>query len=323
MVLSARRNGAAGLQSRGRDQMTKCPFCAGQALSQEEQVRENMLGLGTTFAYRRCAACGSLWLPNPPDMAPYYPPDYYSMQNGGAGGRARFAKGRTAVLMRLPKSIAWRLPKKGVSGYVRWLAGEGIRANSRIADVGSGEGKLLRSLARDGFTDVWGFDPFIKGDLDEGPIHLRQASLDGMFDLIMFNHSLEHTADPLQELDTAFSHLNPAGRVLIRVPIAGSWADRTYGPHWVSLDAPRHLSIPSESGMRKLIERARAELCFMHYESYPFQFSGSERYRRGLPLDAPLPVDDQLSAEWVRRTEELDAAGDGDSAGFVLRAARD
>jgi SAM-dependent methyltransferase len=245
------------------------------------------------------------------------------MQNAGAGGRARFATGRTAVLMRLPKSIAWRLPKKGVSDYVRWLAGEGIRANSRIADVGSGEGKLLRSLARDGFTDVWGFDPFIKGDLDEGSIHLRQASLDGMFDLIMFNHSLEHTADPLQELDTAVSHLNPGGRVLIRIPIAGSWADRTYGPHWVSLDAPRHLSIPSESGMRKLIERADAELCFMHYESYPFQFSGSERYRRGLSLDAPLPVDDQLSAEWVRRTEELDAAGDGDSAGFVLRATRD
>src|ERR1019366_4563243 len=127
-------------------------------------------------------------------------------------------------------SIASRVAgRRGFPRYLLWFQGLGISLTSRICDIGSGEGELVMQLARHGFKDVWGYDPFIEGDRDDGAAHLRRSGIDGLegqFDVIMFNHSLEHVADPVASLAQATERLTQSGQVLVRAPVAGSYADR-------------------------------------------------------------------------------------------------
>jgi SAM-dependent methyltransferase len=289
-----------------------------------------MIGLRETFEYRRCSTCASLWLPAPPDdLGRYYADDYYSMALPSLS-RGRAAPARMRLLLRMPRTLAWWLPgRRGVPQFTAWLAGRGVNLTDRIGDVGSGEGTLLASMARNGFTDLWGFDPYIRGDREHGPIRLRKGDVEDItpgFQLLMFNHSLEHMADPLRAIRTALSKLSPGGRLVVRIPIADSYADRHYGADWVALDPPRHLSIPSEQGMRAVIARAGARLLDVFHDSYALQFWGSEQYRADIPLHDERSVarDSQRFASrdqvrgWEREARRLNRQHRGDSAGFLI-----
>jgi len=294
-------------------------------------VREMMFGTGQRFALERCGDCGSLWLAEPPaDLSPYYGEGYYSMREHNWAA-ARFGRVRSRCLLGLGHDVARRLAGawEGVPRFIWWLAGLGMSPQSRIADVGSGEGDLLFEMAAHGFGDLWGFDPFISADQDKGPVHLRRAGLDaasGRFDVIMYNHALEHVGDPLAALAVACERLAPSGRILVRVPIAGSVADLRYGEHWVSIDAPRHQHVPTEPGLRRLAERAGLRVQRAFYDSTGFQFWGSEQYRRGIALQSDDSVarkppgvfsSDQL-AQWERDAVRLNREHRGDTAGFIL-----
>ena len=103
-----------------------------------------------------------------------------------------------------------------------------ISSDDRILDVGCGTGGLLDRLTRIGFNNLVGADPFIEADgrSAEG-VPLMKADLrdvDGKFDLIMFNHSLEHVPDPVETLKVAYGKLAAGGMCLARVPTTSSEA---------------------------------------------------------------------------------------------------
>jgi hypothetical protein len=185
-------------------------------------------------------------------------------------------------------------------------------------------------MAAHGFRDLWGFDPYVTQDWDHGAVHVRRAGVNEMpqraFRVVMFNHALEHMATPGEVLLRARERLEPGGAILVRVPIASSLADRLYGTDWVALDAPRHLHIPSIDGMRFAAARASLRVRRIFYESYGFQFWGSEQYRRGIPLRGERSVASGSSDTFTpadvetfeRLALELDRRGQGDGAGFVL-----
>jgi SAM-dependent methyltransferase len=302
-------------------------------VSERLTVREMMFGTGEPFSVQRCGGCGSLWLADgPDDLSPYYGEGYYSMREH-AWPAARLGRVRSQVLLRLGHDVVRRMADgwEGIPRFIWWLAGLGLGPRSRIADVGSGEGDLLFEMAAHGFADLWGFDPFIAGDLDRGPVHLRRLGLDGgsgAFDMIMYNHALEHLDDPLAALVVARERLAPDGRILVRVPIAGSAADRRYREHWVSIDAPRHQYVPTELGLRRLAERAGLRVQHAFYDSTGFQFWGSEQYSRGIALQSRDSVAttppgvfsfDEL-ARWESEALALNRERQGDTAGFILAA---
>jgi 2-polyprenyl-3-methyl-5-hydroxy-6-metoxy-1,4-benzoquinol methylase len=302
-----------------------CLYCGGSA-REEFAAREMMVGLRHSFVYRRCTDCGSLWLADPPeDMAPYYGEGYYSLTEA-VGASPRRARRRVQLLLRLPERAARRLAgQRGFPVYLSWFAGLGISPQSRIADVGSGRGALATLLASHGFTEVWGFDPFIESERDTGAVHLRRAVIEeaqGAFDLIMFNHSLEHVAGPVASLTAARERLAANGHVLVRVPVAGSYADRHYGADWVALDPPRHLGIPSRAGMLRAAGAAGLEIVRVFFDSEPLQFWASEQYQRDIPLCADASgCEPAMARPLLRRARRLNARGDGDAAGYVLRRA--
>lgn len=311
-----------------------CVFCDSGSVPTGFVAREMMFGLRDAFEYYECAQCGSLQIKELPEqLSKYYPADYYSLARKSSWWLLRWAK-------RIRFRLSWRNTSfsartlarlTGRERIVDWLEPTKVRLDDPILDVGSGSGALLDDLQNLGFRDLLGVDPHIRNERSEPGLRVRRCELldvVGRFALVIFNHSLEHVRDPALSLRTARRLLLPDGEVLIRIPIAQSLAWRTYGTDWVQLDAPRHLSIPSEMGIRRLAERTGFTVSRVTYDASAFQFAGSERYRSGVPLLTGVGVRwrsrrfsraDRRLRQYELEASELNAVGDGDQACIVIR----
>lgn len=311
-----------------------CLAC-GSAGGTLHRVAESMFGTGEEFTYRECPECGSLSLQDvPADLAPYYPPGYYSFEAAPAppAGVVRAVKrvrARAAVRTGWGR---WFLDNRPPD-WVTWLAGTTLGPRSHICDVGSGGGAALAHLAGEGFRHLLGIDPFIEAEIDGGGFTVARrslADLDEVFDLVMFHHSFEHVRDPAATLGDAARVLRPGGYLLLRLPLAQRWAWRRHGVHWAQLDPPRHIVLFSPNGLVGLVQRHGFELVRCTYDSTGFQIWGSEQVARGVALRHPtsVAVDPAASAyspadldELEHRAATLNLLGDGDQAALLFRRA--
>jgi SAM-dependent methyltransferase len=292
-----------------------------------------MLGLRHSFTYVTCADCGCVQLFQVPhSLSPYYPSAYYSMRPRSALRKALFrvwareSFGYSSLFGQLLVSLMGR--HQGVEVVNRL----NVSLKARILDVGCGSGDLLFLLSSLGFEDLTGVDPFLAESLvsERGLKVIRGelSSVQGPFDLIMFNHSLEHVTDPLSVLSETLKLLAPGGSLVIRIPIVGTYAWRKYGVNWVGLDPPRHIFVPTERSLRLLAERFSLNLVEIKYESDEFMFWGSEQYQRDIPLNDPRSYATRrlwrlfpnlTMRNYKREAFELNRKGDSDAACFVFR----
>lgn len=312
--------------------MTRCPGCGAEA-GHDVPATERMFGLGGSFTYRACDGCGTLRLMNPPsDFAPYYPPGYYAHDAvvPSPGFVSRWLRRRRAASAFGAFDPVGRIVRlvRPDPDYFGWLRRAGATPDSSILEIGAGSGFRLVAMAADGFTRVLGADPYVRSDLDL-PFGVRVvkrhlAELSGSFDVILLLHVLEHLPDPAASLRDLYRLTSPGGAVVVRTPVAGCFAWRTYGAEWVQLDAPRHLVIFSPGGLMAAARSAGFAAVELAHDSEAFQFWGSESYRRGTVLREADPVREFGAAAveaWTRRAAELNAAADGDQVCAVLRKA--
>jgi SAM-dependent methyltransferase len=298
-----------------------------------------MFGSGEAFSYVECDVCGTLQIePIPADLAPYYPSGYYSLQPLKLTAAPKLkAWGRRsrldAYLAGLDLEALWR-PLFGARDFFPWLKALGARRDWRVLDLGAGNGGFLRDLWEHGFTRLEGLDPYLAADIDyPGAFKVRKAGLEaaqGPYDLISLHHVLEHLPDPQAVLRQARALLAPAGRLLIRIPLADSEAREHYGVHWVNWDAPRHLHLLTRRAIQTMAAKAGLKVVRLSFDSSDFQFWGSEQYSRGIALNSPLSFNVNRKASgyrrldlwrWRRRAAALNRAGRGDSGVFVLAPA--
>lgn len=285
------------------------------------------------FNYLLCAHCGCLQIETiPSDLNQHYPGSYYSAKepvrqplvNMLQRTRARQALGHRSVMGRLLVTCF------GVPDFVTWLQNAGVDTEARVLDVGAGNGERLTQLESVGLRHLIGIDPILDAPITRGNVDLRPGTLEDVteqFDLITFHHSFEHIVDQSATLARAASMLRPSGCILIRIPVFGKYAWRTYGEHWVQLDAPRHLYLHSEASMELLAGQAGLRIDRIDFDSNALQFWGSERYASGLPLTPDGPgrrftsVTSRLGTQRTlrERARRLNAARDGDQAAFYLR----
>jgi SAM-dependent methyltransferase len=326
----------------GVDRRTYCLFCHGQA-KPSMMVREMMYGTRELFQYNECESCGSLQISDiPENLAQHYQhseyaswrklPAYVEAPMGMLDAWLR--RQRTDSLLTGRNYLGSLLYKKfGLPEFpeqIRWkiFKRSDIGVESRIFDFGCGTGELLKYMRRAGFNNLRGYDKFSGCALQADGIHLSEnlpSAAERNFDLVMSHHSFEHLAYPEDGLKELMSFMKWNGKLLIRTPIAQSFAHKKYRQHWAQIDAPRHLTIPSIAGMTALAATCGLKLESVLFDSTDFQFSGSERYQRDIPMFGVDSADGQGAlfssqdiAEFKKRAEELNRAGTGDQACFFL-----
>ncbi|WP_447984343.1 class I SAM-dependent methyltransferase [Nitrospira sp. Nam74] len=253
-----------------------------------EQLTRSDINLGKTdevFTIVRCDGCGLLYLnprPTADEIHTYYPPQYYPL--GGTVQRKAIDRIIKRFSRALKKAIREEFYGYPVSSHAPFrslvrrillypeylhlkFAGREstpYRGEGRILDVGCGAGKLLSDLREHGWQ-VYGvdFSPVAANyarsqhGLDVRLGDLFQAGYeDGFFDVVMFNHSLEHIYNPLEMLKEAHRIMKPGGLLFISIPNAGGLEARLFGKWWVHWDTPRHLYHFNKTTMSRLVTDA-------------------------------------------------------------------
>ena len=344
MILGAERTGqghfadgwGTDLGESGKPMMMNCRICGADFAVTPLDVPEMMFGSKEIFTYTLCADCGSLQIAEiPQDIGRYYSgAAYYSYRPAYASGIGhRLRQMRNAAYFSGANPIGRLMVKLAPALWTQVLASAGLRPEHRILDVGCGSGTLLEKLARIGFTRLAGVDPFVPDDMrTPAGVQIRKAAfldVTDPWDVIMFNHSLEHVFDPVVELRHAARLLSPGGLCLVRIPTPSSAVWDLYGTDWVQLDAPRHIALPSRTGMARLADRAGFVLEQTIDDSWAFGVWGSELYRKGIALqsqdgqtvDPAAHFSREKLAEWSAFATAQNAISRGDQAAFVLRVA--
>ena len=148
--------------------------------------------------------------------------------------------------------------------YVRFYAGleqlmRRYVSGRRILDVGCGDGVFLSSLADD--WSKQGLEPSVSGaslarkrNLDVACATLDTAPERYEVDLISALDVIEHVIDPHQFVESLKRHLRPGGVVLLLTGDADAFTARVAGPQWSYLRWCGHISVFSQSGLRRLLE---------------------------------------------------------------------
>lgn len=311
----------------------RCRICQSADLNSSFVAREMMYGTREEFSYDICNYCESVQISTiPSDMTKYYADNYYSMKVGSP--RKNFSNTIKDCIISLRDS--WYFGSRNILGFVisRIKAADGDligiskaapALTNRILDVGCGErALLLHKLARIGFADIQGIDPFLSAAVREydgfNVVKGEISDLTETFDVITLNHSFEHVPDPRRTMSELCTLLKEGGRLVIRIPTPSSDAFVHYGPNWVQLDAPRHLNLPSRKGMKILAEGFGLKILSSTDDSSSFQFVGSDLYRKDIPLLAShASVSRHKKRSYEALARKLNRCERGDQVAFVMR----
>jgi SAM-dependent methyltransferase len=311
-------------------------------------------GTRDPFPYIECASCGTLQIQAVPDLRPYYSGDYYSFQpviqrdspTGivkassrafGAALRKRaadFYSGRRSFVNNFIVSQISRRAPHLLVGFPDYLKGTSLDlltgTAAKVLDVGSGAGQTLMSLSHFGFRNLLGVDPFVESSFEYASgvrvLKTELSELNGQFDLVLINHTIEHVYDPRATLTEIHRLLKPGRYAIVRMPVL-SYAWRKYGTNWVQLDAPRHLFLFKADRFSHLAAETGFEVKKIRYDSTAFQFWGSEQYLRDVPLlhessyfvsAEKSPFTTEQIASYTVEADKLNERGEGDQAVFYL-----
>lgn len=206
-----------------------CPRCAAPSEAGVRARDRNRAVSDRDFDYRRCTACGVLWLGDvPADLAEYYPGDYHDFPDGGA----------------LAAAVAAERPKLDlVTAHAR---------GGQLVEIGPSQGLFAAAACDAGFDVV-----ALEMDAEccrhlETVIGVRAVhTVDPAQVLptlapsraVVLWHVIEHLPDPWTALRAVATNLEPGGVLVLSTPNVGSLQWRVFGPRWVHLDAPRHLTL--------------------------------------------------------------------------------
>lgn len=313
----------------------KCKICNNSNGHKEFTVKEMMFGFKDEFLYFYCNKCNCLQIKEiPKEISRYYPSNYYSFSNSinKKSNFINYLKLKRNHYAVFNRGLLGKLVYKfSPSLQHRILSEVKLNKNSKILDVGCGNGTLLQDLNNLGLKKLLGADPYIKKDIvKEGKIFIQKSTIHNITekqDLIMFHHSFEHLEDPLKTLHSVSKLLNKGGCCIIRVPTI-SYAWKLYKENWVQLDAPRHFFIHSKESIKFLIENTSLTLEKTIYDSTGFQFWGSEQYLKDISLFEPksyaINKDNSIFSKsdikkFEKKSKELNKKQDGDSCAFILK----
>jgi 2-polyprenyl-3-methyl-5-hydroxy-6-metoxy-1,4-benzoquinol methylase len=231
------------------------------------------------------------------EVADFYDVDYYTHEDDSAPREP--AK---TFFERVREHLAWRADYGSdiTAGRLKSLAASDSPA---LLDVGCGDGQLLAEMRQAGWDGV-GVEPdpaarrvardrgleVFDGVAEELPPQLRHRH----FDVIVFNHVLEHCLDPFEALRAGAARLKPNGVVVAETPNSEAAGGRDAGVAWPWLDVPRHLNFFTARSLALACEGAGLVPGDAEYTGYTRQFQRhwlelEQRIRRALARGESAP----------------------------------
>jgi 2-polyprenyl-3-methyl-5-hydroxy-6-metoxy-1,4-benzoquinol methylase len=264
----------------GLERIDACPYC-GSAI--------NKLAYGNVqdwafycapgkWNYWECENCQSLYLNPRPTLstigaayAKYFTHGAYETANIGVALKERLKnewwsytlKGNIAPRLHLPKWLERAISPIGkrIGVPFGWAVLATSPKKGRFMDVGCGDGQTVKVAEQLGW-DAMGIeiDPVAVSSAQKNGLNIiegtfeRLAQYEQQFDCIMCSHVLEHVHTPQDLLDKLKRALKPGGILLLSLPNALSALRIHFGENWRGLEAPRHISIPAEPQLIRMLE---------------------------------------------------------------------
>ena len=246
-------------------------------------------GSRDVFKYFLCEKCESLSLEKEPDnLSSYY--DLFQSFLMKTHAISFFKRNLLKCSFWLDFNILNKLSKMCLNSYgelpLKALIGKEIALKSKILDVGCGSGTFLKNLQDIGFNDLLGIDPYLNKETTTPGLILEKKSfleIDAKFDLITFNHSFEHFADPQNIVQHISKTLKERGDLIIRIPNIESFSFKKFHESWEGIHAPFHFFLPSRKGIEKMFSSKGLSILDIQYEQLTHLFLNSQAYEYDIP----------------------------------------
>jgi SAM-dependent methyltransferase len=234
---------ADGVAGFFEERRADCPLCGSTALTLRVTSPDIIQQKPGRFTLEQCGDCAHIFqnpMLNARGLDFYYRDAYDGL--GAKSAEQIFALMRRAYRRRAEMVRAHTVPRA-------WL------------DVGTGFGHFCRTARQ-----TWPECEFAGLDFGGGVLEARRrgwidtayqgafpdlaAELAGRYDVVSMHHYLEHTTEPLREIDAAARVLQPGGHLLIEVPDPESRMAGVLGRHWQCWFQPQHLNLLSLANLR-------------------------------------------------------------------------
>jgi 2-polyprenyl-3-methyl-5-hydroxy-6-metoxy-1,4-benzoquinol methylase len=129
-----------------------------------------------------------------------------------------------------------------------------------ILDVGCGDGEFLTVAKEMGFLPL-GIEIDLQAYLAAknrglNVLHGSYKTLENLsqkFDYIVCSHVIEHVHDPVDFIEKLVGVAKPSSTIFLSWPNPDSIILSLFKKYWRGLEAPRHISLPSEESIRKIL----------------------------------------------------------------------
>lgn len=307
-----------------------CKICGNTSDNSTFIAKERMLNTFDEFEYMECGNCKCLQIINiPVKIENYYPKNYYSFKEPKFS--ARLTPLRYFIKKQMTKYYISNFSFLGFlisffySHPFPWIKRNLIDFDSKILDVGCGNGKLLLSMQRSGFKNLTGIDPYIDNDYQYNNVNIYKKNIYDMnekYDLIMLNHSFEHMEEPQKVMLKLKDIISDNGNILIRIPLANSYAWRKYRTFWLHLDAPRHYYLHTITSMEILTKNSNLKINDIIFDSTEYSLTESEKYFRNIEFSPNQKIFTKKKINaFKKEAKRLNAINDGDTACFYISKA--